>query len=209
MYIVKDFERVSRGEASFGDVTLRIDLGYGAYNLAYDYDRIFVQTVRLRSCQRPTYSAPDTASIFYLQQNSLFLINLHSDSPPLLTPRKHYGVTPPEPNIYPNLTVHKLTDFMSPLPLRLISCLKLTRTAAWLDWSIDALQATQRIRSHNPNGPLPEPVLPAWMQQEDLIPEAVDEDHPAARRTVVRIRFLPGDTPPFGELAGYSGDQSL
>lgn len=47
MYIVRDFERVSQGEVSFADVTLRIDLGYGAYNVAYEYDRIFVQTVRL------------------------------------------------------------------------------------------------------------------------------------------------------------------
>ena len=47
MYIVKNFERVMRGEVSFSDVTLRIDLGIGAHNLAYDHDRILVQTVRL------------------------------------------------------------------------------------------------------------------------------------------------------------------
>lgn len=101
-------------------------------------------------------------------------------------------------------------DFTSALPLRLISCLKLTRTAAWLDWSIEALEAVQQERrSRDPDGEGQEPMLPAWMEQEDLIPEAVEQDHPAARRTVVRIGFLPGDTPSFGELAGYSGDQGL
>ena len=46
LYMVKGFERVARGEAAFSDLTLRIDLGTPAHNLAFEHDRVLVQTVR-------------------------------------------------------------------------------------------------------------------------------------------------------------------
>ena len=69
--------------------------------------------------------------------------------------------------------------------------------------------AVHARRTYDRQSTEPEPGFPAWMQEEDLIVEAIEEDHPAARRAVVRIGFLPGETPSFGELAGFSGDQGL
>ena len=69
--------------------------------------------------------------------------------------------------------------------------------------------AVHARRTHDRQSSEPEPEFPAWMREEDLIVEAIEEDHPAARRAVVRIGFLPGETPSFGELGGFSGDQGL
>lgn len=45
-YFVRDFERVSRDEEVFSDITLRIDLGGPALNLSFEHDRVIITTVR-------------------------------------------------------------------------------------------------------------------------------------------------------------------
>ena len=68
------------------------------------------------------------------------------------------------------------------------------------------------LDAHNPNSP---PVVHfggGWLGGEDgdeLVPEAIEEDHPAAKRAVVRIGFLPGETPLFGELSSHLPDSHL
>lgn len=47
VYFVRDFERVSRGEALFSDITLLIDVGGPASNLSFEHDRVVITTVRI------------------------------------------------------------------------------------------------------------------------------------------------------------------
>lgn len=45
-YFVRDFELAVRGETSLSKITLRINLGTSALNLAFEHDRVVISTVR-------------------------------------------------------------------------------------------------------------------------------------------------------------------
>lgn len=45
LYLVQDFERVARGEATFADISLRVNLQAPAMHLAFEHGRVAVQTV--------------------------------------------------------------------------------------------------------------------------------------------------------------------
>ncbi len=48
VFLVKGFERVIRGECTFSDVTVQIQLDGPAKSLAFEYGRVAVKSVRIR-----------------------------------------------------------------------------------------------------------------------------------------------------------------
>ncbi|KAH8110954.1 hypothetical protein DFH11DRAFT_1690590 [Phellopilus nigrolimitatus] len=120
IYLVCDFERVFRGEKTFSDITLRINMDAPASNLAFDYDRVLFLTTR-----------------------GVFVLSLHTVPHGIIAPHAHAGRAPPAPNPFPALTAHQLVHFRSAHPLRLVSCAQLTRTGVWLDWSARALEEAE------------------------------------------------------------------
>ncbi|KAL5483535.1 hypothetical protein ACEPAI_8767 [Sanghuangporus weigelae] len=157
-YLVRDFERVFRGEATFSEIALRINMGTSALNLAFENDRIVIQTI-----------------------HGIFVFNLHTKPPyEVIRPHPHPSQLKPQPAIFPQLSAHQLLHFRNPLPLRLVSCLKMTKTAVWLDWSTRALEEVEgRV------APLPED------DEFEIDGDRMREEHPYATRMVCRIDFTP------------------
>ncbi|EJD07887.1 uncharacterized protein FOMMEDRAFT_150476 [Fomitiporia mediterranea MF3/22] len=151
-YFVRDFERVFRGEASISDVALRINLGTSALNLAFDHDRAIIQTI-----------------------HGVFVFNLHTTAPyEVITPRYHESSLSPQPPVLPHLSAHQLLHFRNPLPLRLVTCVKLSRTCVWLDWSARALEEVEGRAA-----PLPDEEDGFWANGDD----EVREEHPYGMST--------------------------
>ncbi|KAI5117611.1 hypothetical protein M0805_001211 [Coniferiporia weirii] len=117
-YFVRDFERVLRGECSFSEIALRIDMGAPAINLAFGHDRVVIQAF-----------------------SGLFVFSLHTTPHGIITPRMHDGRLTPTPNSFPEISAHQLLHFRNRVSLRQVSCVScVTKTGVWLDWSVRALE---------------------------------------------------------------------
>lgn len=120
-------------------------MGTAALNLAFDNDRAVIQTVGDldQISEGETIRLLDTV-LHSNQVHGIFVLNLRTKAPyEVIKLRDHPSQLLPQPAILPNLSAHQLLHFRNPLPLRLISCLKLSRTAVWLDWSTRALEEVE------------------------------------------------------------------
>lgn len=136
LFLVRDFERVERGEASFSDIALRINLDSPLTCLAFEHGRVVVSTVSA-SCTRLALHPLRSHS---QERRGVFIINWDSLYHSIISPVSVCPASDWRPPLFPNLTMHLLAHFVQPRELEHVSCLQMTKTAVWLNWSAKSLR---------------------------------------------------------------------
>ncbi|TDL20555.1 hypothetical protein BD410DRAFT_367015 [Rickenella mellea] len=107
VFLVKDFERVIRGECAFSEVTVQIQLDGPAKSLAFEYGRVAVTS---------------TLGVHIINWDSSYHGIVRS-------PWSSY-----RPPLLPHLTIHKLGRLTHMRIFDEVNVLQMTKTAVWMSW---------------------------------------------------------------------------